>query len=195
MNNTDPSTNLPDLSLIEFPDNYGKPAYEHASFFAPTVSAYAHYEVETVCEFYSPAEGQFYFDRYDPTGRQDLLPDFVRLVYTVYGRSQQNNQVEQIADLPTFDAATQLALNLGGTAELPYDLADWAETHYEISAAIATQEIDVAGGRGALWELSYKLTNKFQDLHAGYDWDGEFYDALESFILHEFGQLEPNNEH
>jgi len=69
---------------------------------------------------------------------------------------------------------------------------DWIETHHEIVAAITIslykdeettfRQVNETQGTGGIWELAETLTDEFQSIHDGREWDGEFYDEIESFI-------------
>lgn len=69
----------------------------------------------------------------------------------------------------------------------------WQETHFEIVQAITIEwmkdspsgkvyEAQMTGGHGALYELAEELTDKFESIHEGRDWDGDFFDVIEEFI-------------
>lgn len=77
----------------------------------------------------------------------------------------------------------------------------WMETYYEITLGIANElftsepqglvgEKQNSGGSGAVRDLAYTLTNKFELLNKGRQWDGEFYDEIVEFINEE---LYPKN--
>lgn len=75
--------------------------------------------------------------------------------------------------------------------KLPTKHQDWAETHFEISAWLALQienntdlAVQVYGnhGRGGFYELAWELTQDFQDLHGDYEWDGDYFEALEDYL-------------
>ena len=69
----------------------------------------------------------------------------------------------------------------------------WHQTHFEISGWIALQlrkespapcvskRYD-ANGTGGMYELAKELTNEFEELHAYREWDGDYFDELESFL-------------
>lgn len=80
------------------------------------------------------------------------------------------------------------------------DMVEWAENHFEIVTAIQQQlnrdELDGIGtawkveneqGRGGLYELSVKLTNKFMTKYADIIWgeEIEYDDTMEQFIKDE----------
>ena len=80
------------------------------------------------------------------------------------------------------------------------DMVEWAENHFEIVTAIQQQlnrdELDGIGtawkveneqGRGGLYELSVKLTNKFMAKYADIIWgeEIEYDDTMEQFIKDE----------
>lgn len=79
----------------------------------------------------------------------------------------------------------------------PNGFESWYETHDEIVAGItsalsvtALQSVDgnlpdrvmYLGGTGAIYELGKKLTDKFEKLHEGREWDGEFFDEIEAYL-------------
>lgn len=74
----------------------------------------------------------------------------------------------------------------------PNGFSNWHETHYFISthiAAIENNEGSVAyrrraeQGIGGLWELAQELTDEFETLHEGRQWDGEWMDELEDWLI------------
>jgi hypothetical protein len=79
--------------------------------------------------------------------------------------------------------------------QFPNGFDSWQETHFEIVKAIANTPEDAGNkvtntecmkGRGGLYELAEELTSKFEKLHKGKQWDGEFFDAIEEFLEQEF---------
>lgn len=84
--------------------------------------------------------------------------------------------------------------------KFPNGFTSWQETHYEVVCAItqsilldekepefknkATRENE-EGGTGRLYELAEDLTDKFEKLNAGREWDGEFFDEIEDFLQKE----------
>lgn len=89
---------------------------------------------------------------------------------------------------------TRLAENADNiNIKFPNGFDSWHETHFEIVQAI-TQEISKdeptgvvnerheAQGHGGLYELAQELTDKFEQLNEGREWDGEFFDEIEIFI-------------
>jgi hypothetical protein len=85
--------------------------------------------------------------------------------------------------------------------EFPNGFASWQETHYEVVAAI-TNEIAYdhysefrddliritlrEKGHGGLYELANDLTDEFELLNKGREWDGEFFDEIERFLDEKF---------
>jgi hypothetical protein len=71
------------------------------------------------------------------------------------------------------------------------ELISWQETHYEVVAGIISR-IDIEGtipnavqkgkGTGGLYELAKDLTDEFETINAGRQWDGEFFDVIEKFL-------------
>jgi len=67
---------------------------------------------------------------------------------------------------------------------------EFLETFYEIVAAFYSnptsrrlQDIEENEGRGGMWEYAQKLTEQFQELHKDREWDGEFYDEIDNFLI------------
>jgi hypothetical protein len=82
--------------------------------------------------------------------------------------------------------------------QFPNGFTSWAETHYEIVSVISIElqkehpakkiaEVSETQGTGGLYELAEDLTDKFELLHAGREWDGEFFDAMEEFLYANIG--------
>lgn len=79
------------------------------------------------------------------------------------------------------------------TKNFPNGFASWQETHYEIVTAIALEldkakpsgvaaETRESQGTNGLFTLAEELTDKFELLHKGREWDGEFFEAITDFI-------------
>jgi hypothetical protein len=82
--------------------------------------------------------------------------------------------------------------------DFPNGFGSWQETHYEVVAAITTELIsyDEHGdfnheliratlrekGHGGLYELASDLTDEFELLNKGREWDGEFFEEIERFL-------------
>ena len=67
---------------------------------------------------------------------------------------------------------------------------EYLETYYEIVAAFHfnstskfLDEVQQEQGRGGMWEYAQTLTNEFQELHKDREWDGDFYDELDNFLI------------
>jgi hypothetical protein len=67
---------------------------------------------------------------------------------------------------------------------------DYLETFYEIVAAFySNSESEILSnieenlGRGGMWEYATELTDEFQKLHVGREWDGEFFDEIDNFLI------------
>ena len=78
----------------------------------------------------------------------------------------------------------------------PNGFASWQETHFEIVSAIVIEarknfpsgkvgQAIEAKGTGGLYELAKELTDQFEKMHKGYQWDGEFFDTIEEFCENE----------
>ena len=77
--------------------------------------------------------------------------------------------------------------------QFPNGFASWQETHYEVVSEItriATID-DTSGlvsqtlstqGTGGLYELAERLTDEFEALNAGREWDGEFFEEIWDFL-------------
>jgi hypothetical protein len=77
--------------------------------------------------------------------------------------------------------------------EMHVEAASWHETHYEVVQWIQIElckdnPSGVIGddyerhGTGAMYELACEWTDEFEELNAGREWDGEFFDELEAFV-------------
>lgn len=77
--------------------------------------------------------------------------------------------------------------------EFPNGFESWQETHYEVVSFIADEltRPQVRGivyetlrekGHGGLYELAEDLTDEYEQLNKGREWDGEFFEELESFL-------------
>lgn len=78
--------------------------------------------------------------------------------------------------------------------EFPNGFESWQETHFEIVTLIAfanmmndthIQKILETQGQGGLYEIAENLTNKFEKINEGRDWDGEYFDEIEEFFNNE----------
>lgn len=69
----------------------------------------------------------------------------------------------------------------------------WQETHYEVVQAITMEqakdnpqglvkERHEAQGHGGLYELALEITNEFEKLNEGREWDGDFFDEIDKFL-------------
>lgn len=75
----------------------------------------------------------------------------------------------------------------------------WAETHFEIVSMITldlerggnnkVMELNETQGTGGLYSLAKQLTDKFEKLHEGREWDGEFFEEIEYFYAQELKKL------
>ena len=82
-------------------------------------------------------------------------------------------------------------LNEQQAEQFPNGFTSWYETHHEIVEYIQRTADDETGmvhktregqGIGALYEMGQELTDEFEKLHAGREWDGEFLDEVEIFL-------------
>lgn len=77
----------------------------------------------------------------------------------------------------------------------PNGFESWAETHFEVSKAVSRAFTNLlsepsqliidaieGGGYFALHALSVQITNEFEELKRGRNWDGEFLDELVDFL-------------
>lgn len=73
----------------------------------------------------------------------------------------------------------------------------WMESFFEITSVIAieleknktdskiiAERYEVQGSCG-MYELAEELTDKFENLHKGRDWDGEWIDTIDEFVKKE----------
>lgn len=74
----------------------------------------------------------------------------------------------------------------------PNDFTSWIETFYEVVSKLNKLEqesnntfndlIDSKGGIGGMYEFAEDLTDEFENLNENREWDGEFFDEIESFM-------------
>lgn len=80
--------------------------------------------------------------------------------------------------------------------KFPNGFESWRETYFEVVSAIRDEwrkdfpqgkvkEYHSQEGTCALYNLAEELTNKFEELNAGREWDGEFFDEIEEFCKKE----------
>jgi hypothetical protein len=73
----------------------------------------------------------------------------------------------------------------------PNGFENWHETHFVIvhhltetqdySGSLSNRTREAAG-MGGLMELSATLTDQFEQMYKGREWDGDYYDTIEDFI-------------
>ena len=77
--------------------------------------------------------------------------------------------------------------------QFPNGFSSWQETHFEIVSAISyrihqMQPSSVVWlrneeqGQGGLYELAEELTDEFENIYQGVEWDGNYMDTIEQFI-------------
>lgn len=81
--------------------------------------------------------------------------------------------------------------------KFPNGLIFWIETHHEVVSFIAIElhkdktdfkvinERYEAQGTGGMYELAEELTDKFEKMNKGREWNGEFFDEIENFLIKE----------
>lgn len=76
----------------------------------------------------------------------------------------------------------------------PNGFTDWTETHFEIVRAISNElqkdymtgevkRVYEMQGIGGLYELAEQLTDEFEEMNKGREWDGEYLDAIQQFTI------------
>ena len=85
----------------------------------------------------------------------------------------------------------------GNTTKYPNGFTSWMETHHEvvteITNALTADELEPEfknkatrireeQGTGGIYELAEELTDKFEQLNKGREWDGEFFDEINEFM-------------
>jgi hypothetical protein len=73
----------------------------------------------------------------------------------------------------------------------------WIETYHEVVSFMTLQyerdadfssrmsKVNEERGTRGWYELAEELTNKFENLHKGRKWDGDFFDEIEYFLTKE----------
>lgn len=75
----------------------------------------------------------------------------------------------------------------------PNGFRSWKDTFYEVTKEIERMrdwlvmpkrlaDIQAEQGRCGFYSLAEELTNKFENINVGRQWDGDFFDELEAFI-------------
>ena len=79
----------------------------------------------------------------------------------------------------------------------PNGFGSWIETYHEVVSFMTLQyerdadfssrmsKVSEERGTGGWYELAEELTNKFENLHKGREWDGDFFDEIEYFLTKE----------
>lgn len=101
--------------------------------------------------------------------------------YEGFGETQQYAFDDLVGNIPT-----------GGEYKyFPSGFTNWHETHYFVSVHISEtvdNENSVANhrldkdGTGGLWELAQELTDQWEELQKGRQWDGEWMEELEAWL-------------
>ncbi|MBW0162201.1 MAG: hypothetical protein HYI21_10760 [Sediminibacterium sp. Gen4] len=83
------------------------------------------------------------------------------------------------------------------TLSFPNGFESWHESHFKF-VEIIIRSLDTEGsyphhihstkGTGGLYELTHDLTNQFEQLNTGREWNGEFFDEVEAFANNFFQQ-------
>lgn len=85
--------------------------------------------------------------------------------------------------------------------KFPNGFSSWYETHHEIvsemtlrlmdgnTTPVLLKEISETQGTGGLYELARALTDEFEQLNKGRQWDGEFFDEINLFCTTKFNNL------
>ena len=77
--------------------------------------------------------------------------------------------------------------------QFPNGFDSWQETHYEVVSEITriihanegfglASETVYTQGTGGLYELAKRLTDEFETLNTGREWDGEFFEEIWDFL-------------
>lgn len=119
--------------------------------------------------------------------------------YSVY-LHDVNGGVQCVADLPDQKSAQNLydliekAVKNKADDRFPNGLQKWKETYFEVVAYLSAtrnepnsmaSNVGYTGGTTALYDLAEELTDKFERLHKGREWDGEFWDEIEAWLKSE----------
>jgi hypothetical protein len=84
-------------------------------------------------------------------------------------------------------------LFMASNGQFPNGFTSWHETHFEVVSAISREVFSdcprgvvsqtiASQGTGGLYELAESLTDKFEGMHKGRSWDGEFFDEMVRFL-------------
>lgn len=80
------------------------------------------------------------------------------------------------------------------TEKFPNRFDSWYKTHHEVVSFLTLEyerdsvtskvaEFYEQNGTGGMYELARELTDEFETLNIGREWDGEFFEEIESFLM------------
>lgn len=80
---------------------------------------------------------------------------------------------------------------MNGTNDFPTQFTSWHQTHFEIGSEITRQLLaNIPGlvvetyeehGTLSMYDLAKQLTDTFEKLHQGRQWDGDYFETIEAF--------------
>lgn len=137
--------------------------------------------------------------RYDNADKIDLIRDGFKYADPILSDAKrvfkQEGCIGEIVQMllsiwtPETDADT---VQDDQVPQFPNGFDSWQETHFEVVSYIGTLRMEVneglvketedTEGTGGLYELAKALTDEFESLNAGRNWDGDFFDEIESFL-------------
>jgi hypothetical protein len=130
----------------------------------------------------------------------DLTPTWsamLRVLLTVIQDGNAEGRKLAIEELTNMAKVADQFVEL--SKRMPNGFESWMETHHEvvteINKALPSDSVPEnsnvairraeAQGTGGIYELAEELTTKFETLNKGREWDGEFYEEIESFCTKE----------
>jgi hypothetical protein len=125
---------------------------------------------------YTDPDGQIHFGKIQPSDSFDW----------------EENAPEDWEEAEPFILAEYWKQSAPAIPSTPDDLTAYLETHFEISAYLM-ETIERPGnishdthkekGRGGLYELAQQLADRFTKETAGTNWNGDFFDEMDKFII------------
>ena len=119
--------------------------------------------------------------------------DIKHIVQTVLNQSPVHREVI-LTVIDIKEEAEIYGNKLNPEEKFPNGFESWQETHFEIVSQISyysrldkctsnvVNKAQEEQGTGGLYELAKALTNEFEKIHKGREWDGEFFDEVENFL-------------
>lgn len=144
-----------------------------------------------ILEYISPTEPDDYMDH---KVRYIKDKDGKSFGYECYGTRTHDGFVYRKKRIPEVDHDIVKIVKKNKMKKFPNGFKSWQETHFEVVSYITDlrykspiksnviEEIQLRQGTSGFYELAEELTDEFENLNEGREWDGEFFDEIEDFL-------------